>query len=58
MSSSKQKIYITNWFEKKEKEKKIKEEPLLTLPENKWCIIFNKVMRAFTATETLSCSPP
>ena len=42
MSLSKQKNCITNWFKKKEKEreKKIDEEPLLTLPENEWYVIF------------------
>ena len=39
MSLSKQKNCITNWFTKDEieKEKKIEEERLLTMPENEWC---------------------
>ena len=38
MSLSKQKNCITNWFTKDEieKEKKIEEERLLTMPENEW----------------------
>ena len=42
MSLSKQKNCITNWFkkEKKEKEKKIEKELLLTLPENESYVIF------------------
>ena len=42
MSLSKQKNCITNWFKKeeKEKEKKIEEELLLTLPENESYVIF------------------
>ena len=42
MSLSKQKNCITNWFKKeeKEKEKKIEEERLLTLPENESYVIF------------------
>ena len=39
MSLSKQKNCITNWFTKDEieREKKIEEERLLTMPENEWC---------------------
>ena len=42
MSSSKQKDSITNWFKKSktENDKKIKEEPLPTLPEIEWYTIF------------------
>ena len=42
MPLAKEKNSITNWFKKleKEKEKKIEEEQLLTLPENEWYVIF------------------
>ena len=42
MPLSKQKNCITHFFKKKEKEKekKIEEEPLLTLLENEWYVIF------------------